>query len=289
METKMKAVIVEDEPAIARSIQKLLEKLSDDYVVAGIASNGKDGLKLIEEEKPQMVFTDICMPIMSGLEMIEETRKKGIDLKFVILSGYAEFDYAKKAMNLGVQDYLLKPVNPVEMKKLLDNLVLSQKVVLKNEQKNYAIQVMTHHKDMEDNPFAAWDCYFLFLYFGAVVNNVYGELCRETGWRKDEELIKSLEEKYKVRIIAVHGWRYNEVIYIITKPANEEIEIEKIAEKIWEESRKKESYVNLIVSRKIRQGYKMAEAIRNSNLFTVHHLPFGKGKIHFCREFQIKK
>ncbi len=98
MKVRLRVLIVEDEPAIARSIQILISKLSNSFSVIGTAYNGVDGLELIKKEKPQVVFSDIRMPFLSGLEMIEETVQIGISCQFVILSGYSEFEYAKKAM-----------------------------------------------------------------------------------------------------------------------------------------------------------------------------------------------
>mgnify|MGYP000270148334 CR=1 FL=1 len=82
----------------------LIEKINPEYHIAGYADNGCDGMVLVKEVKPDIVITDIKMPRMNGLEMIESLRKIHMDCLFVILSGYAEFSYAQQGISLGVTD-----------------------------------------------------------------------------------------------------------------------------------------------------------------------------------------
>ncbi len=84
--------------------------------VAGFAKNGEEGLKGVKEISPDIVISDIRMPKLSGLEMIEALSDVSAHMKFIILTGHREFDYANKAINLGVVKYLLKPTNIEEIK-----------------------------------------------------------------------------------------------------------------------------------------------------------------------------
>ncbi len=113
----MRVVVVEDEIRIREGIQGLLEMMGHTFV--GAAENGKEGLELIQKLCPDLVIADIRMPEMDGLEMIQEMRKKGIQIKAIILSAYSEFSYAKQAMKLGVSEYLLKPISVDEFSKAL--------------------------------------------------------------------------------------------------------------------------------------------------------------------------
>lgn len=106
----MKIVIVEDEIRIREGISKLVCKLNEDYEVVGEASNGEEGLKLICSVQPDVIITDIKMPMMDGLEMLNLLADKGIKAKTIVLSAYSEFEYARQAMRLGVKEYLLKPI-----------------------------------------------------------------------------------------------------------------------------------------------------------------------------------
>lgn len=115
----MRIVIVEDEAPIREGMEKILTKLNSSYVLAGKAADGLEGLEVIRKEKPDVILMDIRMPDMDGLTMLEQLRKEGIASKAVVLSAYSDFTYAKRAMELGVNYYLLKPVKIQELRKVL--------------------------------------------------------------------------------------------------------------------------------------------------------------------------
>lgn len=114
----MRIVIVEDEVKIREGMGKLIESQTD-HMVLGEAANGEEGLEMILRFKPDLVITDIRMPKMDGLEMIRELYSRNIPVHTVILSGYSEFEYAKRAIQYGVDDYLLKPLAADDIQKML--------------------------------------------------------------------------------------------------------------------------------------------------------------------------
>ena len=83
---------------------------------AGEALNGQDGLEMIRETQPDIVITDIYMPVMSGLDMIEHLRKDGFGGKIIILSGYSDFEHARQALRFNVSDYVSKPISVPTLK-----------------------------------------------------------------------------------------------------------------------------------------------------------------------------
>lgn len=107
----LRLVIVDDEKIIRETISTIIDWNSLDIEVIGTCKNGIEAYDMILDEYPDIVLTDIKMPGLSGLELIEKIRQTDEDIKFVILSGYGEFDYAKTAMKYGVKHYLLKPCN----------------------------------------------------------------------------------------------------------------------------------------------------------------------------------
>ena len=115
----MKVAIVEDEIRIREGIEKLLKKLNRDYEMVAVAENGDDGLKLIRETKPDIVITDICMPVMDGLEMLKRMTSEGLHAKAVVLSAYSDFEYARSAMKYGVTEYLLKPTSLMDFEQAM--------------------------------------------------------------------------------------------------------------------------------------------------------------------------
>ena len=118
----MRIVVVEDEIRIREGISRLLKKLNEEYEIVGAAENGQEGLALIRELKPDVVITDIRMPVMDGLEMLDRLHQENAGTKAIVLSAYSEFEYARKAMQSGVTEYLLKPISFGEFSRALTNI-----------------------------------------------------------------------------------------------------------------------------------------------------------------------
>ncbi|MBQ7371994.1 MAG: response regulator, partial [Blautia sp.] len=119
---KKKVLIVEDDFVVRRGIQYSLEWDKYDLAICGDATNGQQGLIQMENLHPDIIITDIRMPIMDGLEFVERALEKSTQVKFIILSGYSDFEYAKRAIRLGVSDYLLKPIDADELMKCVCRL-----------------------------------------------------------------------------------------------------------------------------------------------------------------------
>ena len=117
----MKLFIVEDEVFALRTLCRKIEDLNEDWEISGTAADGVEALPLIEKTRPDVVLTDIRMSRMDGITLIREMKEKNIGAVPVIISGYQEFEYAKQAIQLGVTDYLLKPVEPEELRKCLSS------------------------------------------------------------------------------------------------------------------------------------------------------------------------
>ncbi|MGG4219066.1 response regulator transcription factor [Paenibacillus jamilae] len=118
----IRVVIVDDEPKLRQGLQTLIPWKSLGFTVIATAANGKEALEVIEEKAPDVVIVDIRMPVMDGLQLIEHLRSGGHHMHFIILSGYADFEYAKQAIQYGVFDYLLKPVDIDEMSSSLKRI-----------------------------------------------------------------------------------------------------------------------------------------------------------------------
>lgn len=108
-------VIIDDEPIIVEGLTRVVPWGDYNCQIAGTACNGRDGLKLIRECKPDMIFSDISMPEMDGLSMIAALRVEFPDMLISILTGYRDFNFAQQAIHLGVCRFLLKPSNMDEI------------------------------------------------------------------------------------------------------------------------------------------------------------------------------
>jgi len=107
----LRVIIVDDEPRLCRLIQHLVHWDELGMEVVGVAHNGVDALELIRTQSPQIVITDVRMPGLDGLDLIEQGKQYNPNLEFILISGYEEFAYAQKAMSFGVKDYLSKPIS----------------------------------------------------------------------------------------------------------------------------------------------------------------------------------
>lgn len=119
----LKVLIADDEEKICQLIEKLIDWEALGLKVAAVASNGVDAVKKIMEYRPDIVITDIRMPGIDGMELIERTRKICPDTEIIIISGYRHFEYAQKAIRYGVRNYLLKPIRKVELRETLEKIV----------------------------------------------------------------------------------------------------------------------------------------------------------------------
>lgn len=120
----IRTVIIEDEALIRKSLCKLVSESSLGFDVIGEGANGVEGLHLAKSDYPDLIITDIKMPLMSGLELIKNVKSHGIHCEFIILSGYGDFSYAQEAIHYGVSDYLLKPIRPEELMQTLHKVKL---------------------------------------------------------------------------------------------------------------------------------------------------------------------
>lgn len=127
-----KIIVAEDEERILNNIAKKIDESNLGFKVIGKAQTGKQALILVEELNPDVVFTDIKMPVIDGLELIENLYFRYPYIKTVIISGYADFEYAQKAIAYGVKGYLLKPVERESLIEILGKL----KIMLDTEKKS---------------------------------------------------------------------------------------------------------------------------------------------------------
>lgn len=116
-------MIVDDHEYLIEGLRKFIDWNELNLEVLDIAANGEEGLHKIRRLRPDIVLTDISMPIMGGLEMIRELYADNLGCKFIILTGHGEFEYAREAIKYGVMDFMLKPVMPREIAEVLRRAV----------------------------------------------------------------------------------------------------------------------------------------------------------------------
>lgn len=117
-----KVVIVDDEPIIVEGLSKSIPWSKWECEVVGTAYSGEDGMKLINEVHPDILFSDICMSGMNGLSMIAGVKSQNPDMEITILTGYRDFDYAQQAIQIGVTRFLLKPSKMDELEEAVEKM-----------------------------------------------------------------------------------------------------------------------------------------------------------------------
>lgn len=118
-----KVMIIDDEPIIAEGLSKIIPWSQWNAEVVAVAPDGLNGQTLIREKKPDLIISDICMPGQDGLNMIAALKSEFPDMEVTILIGYRDFDYAQRAIRLGVSRFLLKPSNLGELNEAVEAMV----------------------------------------------------------------------------------------------------------------------------------------------------------------------
>jgi two-component system response regulator YesN len=118
-----KVVIIDDNRIVVQSIEKSIDWNALGCTVAGTVYDGIAGRQLIHNVKPNIVITDIMMPGFDGLEMIKNLRTTDSKIKFIMITGYSNFEYARQSIKLGVFDFILKPIDNDELIEAIANAV----------------------------------------------------------------------------------------------------------------------------------------------------------------------
>lgn len=117
-----KVFFVDDEPLIAQGLATIVDWQDYDLHVSGSANDGLQALERLKEEPVDLLITDIMMPRMNGLELIKKVKEMHPRTKFIVLSGYEEFEYVKMGITLGIQNYILKPINIEELEATIKHI-----------------------------------------------------------------------------------------------------------------------------------------------------------------------
>ena len=118
----LKVLVVDDEPVVRRGIVLGVDWSSMGCVIVGEAANGQEGILAVERYNPNLIITDVRMPGMDGIAMMNELRRRGCRAHAILLTAYSDFKYARAALQFGADDYLLKPFKNQELVNAIDRV-----------------------------------------------------------------------------------------------------------------------------------------------------------------------
>lgn len=171
--------VVDDEPLIADGIAKIIRHIDPSCEKTSVFYDPEDALRSISADEigPDLLITDIKMPKMTGLELVEKVRETAPDTMCAVLTSYSEFEYAKKAIEIGVVGYLLKPIETSELSNLLNKMKLHSEEVERRRKESVKAAMASAEGHGDD---------------AAQTASVLSALSRETRF-----IIKEIGEKYR--------------------------------------------------------------------------------------------
>lgn len=229
-----KVIIVDDEPTAIEFIEALIKRKLTDFVVTAVASNGRECLDLIETHKPDIVISDIKMPVMDGIELIRHINSDYPQIMTLLISGYEEFEYARQALKYNAVDYIKKPIIPRIFTEVMDRMKEHLDCVF-GEERNRVIRSLAKGVDISNST--------LEKYFPQ--NNYYAILIRKNGLPRrflGTQEIEVFSEVYES--IIVYGRDEMESLYLITKEIM-----------IGSDKHTLTSYIQNLLSRESNQAY----------------------------------
>lgn len=146
-----KVLIADDEEKVCKLIQHLINWESMGMELAAIVNDGKKAYDAIIEHQPDIVITDIRMPVFDGIEVIRKTREIFPDIYFIIISGYSQFEYAQQAIKYGVEDYLLKPLKKKELQETLNKIIEKKRTITLGLSEREELKRKLHSSEEKNN------------------------------------------------------------------------------------------------------------------------------------------
>ena len=264
----LKILLVEDEPPIMRMVKAAIEEADSDFCVTQCCMNGKSAVEALEREHFDIVITDIKMPLMSGIELAGWIYENKPETMVIILSGYSDFEYARKALEYKVFDYILKPVSKDKIKEL------TERIRLELGKKKSVGQIYSD----DCSTVVILACAGAYLLYGSEVM-----LPGERFW--SDEIIESFMQK-----TLIDGENY--IFFNSNTPTERFVVVESdsaerqrcIAENLFEELKNKELPVTVVYKR----GVRFSDAGKNFAQLRerlIKHLILGKSQLVCCNEF----
>ncbi len=205
-------VVAEDEERMRDYVTRKTAELDPYFKCVGSAADGEEAVELVERYLPDLLITDIKMPVLGGLDLVERIRATNADIRIVIISGYSEFEYARRAIELGVDDYILKPIDAEGLQEILRRIRIRLESSTGIVDKEYGLdRIGAREEDLvkaikvylQENYRQPYSLEKLAATFGCKTAYLLRLYNRITGSTPTQELIKLRVEKAK-RLLVGH-------------------------------------------------------------------------------------
>lgn len=143
--SKIRMILADDEPVILRGLRMIVDWDALGIEVVGEAYDGKELLALMEVCRPELIVSDICMPNLSGIEVLKQIETSQRNVQVIFISAYREFSYAQDALKYGALDYLIKPVDTLQLEQVLKKAVLTIRSASEEVRKREKLQQLERH------------------------------------------------------------------------------------------------------------------------------------------------
>ena len=235
-----RVIVVDDEPAAIVHISSIIKQKCPEFEVVATAENGIECLESIKLLQPDVVITDVSMPLMNGIKMVAQIKKEWPSIYSIIVSGYQEFDYARDALQSGVCDYILKPVVPERMQTVMQELQRK----LKNDHyqaRNEIIHKLCNGAECKERQVSKFFPYQS--YYGAIIRK--NGLPRRFSGSGNIEIYSDVNE-----IMTIYGRDEMEALYIIPCEVLSGTSFRSYIREVQKKSREKGQYSTLVFDRK---------------------------------------
>jgi len=233
-----RVIAIDDEPVALAHICSIIEKRCPDFKVIETAENGVEALDKVRRLHPDLVVSDVKMPLMNGIELVTAIRQELPDIYSVVVSGYQDFEYARGAMQSGVCDYILKPVIPADVQAVLE-LVAGKLKVDYYQARNDIIRKLCNGMECDNE---AIERYFPY-------ERYYGAIIRKNGLPKRFSNIGNMEIYSDVNeLMTVYGRDEMEALYIIPQEMLTGTSFHEYIRKVQEKSATADQYSTLVFS-----------------------------------------
>jgi len=201
-------IVADDERLIRTSLLKQINTFRNgDFVFSGEATDGLEALHIIERSTVDIVFSDVRMPRLDGLELSKQIAEQFPWIKVVLISGYSDFDYVRKALHYGVTDYLLKPIDPEKLTYSLNNVVEQLRI---GEEKELSLLLALIESEEEPRR-NQWKQYMLKQQPAEIVNEVIAVLSpRIRQFHNHRRLLRRLLSAWSERFMNKNGLSFSE-------------------------------------------------------------------------------